>query len=243
MPTRPRTLRRRKRKTNKYGGTYRSKKRTKKVLFPRSVPRPISLGFPKTQTVKMRYAAVVSLTPTSAGPAGYIFRANAAFDPDYTSTGHQPRTFDQWSLMYKKYCVTGSKITARPYGPTTWEDVTSIIYGIAKKADASLPSPMGFIDVAEQPQLLGDYCYMDPSVQRSKTASRTFSLKKDLAQDPASGNSGLMGNTGTGSVPSEEMYFILWCLTPAGVAGQEIQFNVVIDMTVKLTEQKPLAAS
>jgi len=43
----------------------------------------------------------------------YTFRANSLFDPDFTSTGHQPFYYDQYISVYEKYRVYAAKLTLR----------------------------------------------------------------------------------------------------------------------------------
>jgi hypothetical protein len=50
---------------------------------------------------------------SGAGSAGtYVFSANGLYDPDITSTGHQPMPFDQMMLSFEHYCVHKAKIIA-----------------------------------------------------------------------------------------------------------------------------------
>lgn len=64
------------------------------------IPKPI--GVPDTQFTILRYVDTISFT---GAPAQYTFRANSLFDPDFTSTGHQPYYFDQYIASYEKYRV------------------------------------------------------------------------------------------------------------------------------------------
>ncbi len=61
----------------------------------------------------MTYSAFTSMT-NNAGGAVTIHRyaMNGLFDPDLTSTGHQPMGFDQLAEIYKGYRVISAKITA-----------------------------------------------------------------------------------------------------------------------------------
>jgi len=68
--------------------------------------------FPPRTFRHLRYSTSVSLTSTSGIPSAYVFRANDLFDPDFTSTGHQPMGFDQMMVFYNHFCVIKSKITA-----------------------------------------------------------------------------------------------------------------------------------
>jgi hypothetical protein len=82
----------------------------------------IRVGFPANRTVELDYADMVYCNSSSGTPGVYQFRLNSAFDPDYTSTGHQPMGFDQWSSYYNHYVVESCSyqisINTAPNGPT-----------------------------------------------------------------------------------------------------------------------------
>lgn len=65
---------------------------------------------PDRVLVKMRYTETFDRVP--GGPADeYVFRGNGPFDPNVTGVGAQPTGYDQWSNLYLKYRVHGSKIS------------------------------------------------------------------------------------------------------------------------------------
>lgn len=57
------------------------------------------------QIVRLKYVALVELNVAANMLGTYVFRLNSLYDPDLTSTGHQPMGFDQWSSMYYNYRV------------------------------------------------------------------------------------------------------------------------------------------
>ena len=85
-------------------GRRRPKTRTK-----RNQPK-LTLGFPTRLSVTLHYEDLIAINP-SAPKASYAFRGNSCYDPDYTSTGHQPRYYDQYSAIYQKYKVLKSTCT------------------------------------------------------------------------------------------------------------------------------------
>lgn len=88
----------------------KNKKKQKIVRFRRSLPLG---GFPERKAVRLRYVDFVGLDATangSATPTLHHFRANSLYDPDQSSSGHQPRGFDEHALLYDHYTVIGSKI-------------------------------------------------------------------------------------------------------------------------------------
>lgn len=90
-----------------------NKKQRKNRGFPRmpglSIPRNI-FAFPDKIITQLRYAEFDIFTSTSGGAGGYKYRANAIYDPNYTSTGHQPLYRDEYAAIYNHYTVIHSKI-------------------------------------------------------------------------------------------------------------------------------------
>jgi len=74
-----------------------------------SVPRGL-LGIPDQMVTKIRYVENLGINVTGGSIGKYVFRMNDPSDPDYTSSGHQPLYYDQWSAMYSKFVVEKSYI-------------------------------------------------------------------------------------------------------------------------------------
>lgn len=55
----------------------------------------------------------ITLNAGLSTQSDYFWRANDLYDPDYSSTGHQPMGFDQWMNLYSKFTVLGSKFVAK----------------------------------------------------------------------------------------------------------------------------------
>ncbi len=100
---------------------------THRRLAPRRRPRQRQFGgatpnqlysnaFPREMKVTMRYVEHLSRTPSSGFSTDYMFNLNSIFDPDLTSTGHQPYGHDQWALIYNRYRVDGAIVTVRIVG-------------------------------------------------------------------------------------------------------------------------------
>lgn len=84
----------------------------KRAVIPR-VKVNAGLGFPKRMTMSHKYHELVSLNSTSGTTAFYKFLCNSMYDPNLTSTGHQPLYFDQMSSIYDHYTVIGAKISVK----------------------------------------------------------------------------------------------------------------------------------
>ncbi len=68
--------------------------------------------FPLRKRAKLTYNELFTVTPlTGASLSGYVFSANGLYDPNITSTGHQPSGFDQMMAFYEHYTVTHCKAT------------------------------------------------------------------------------------------------------------------------------------
>jgi len=63
--------------------------------------------FPNRWNAKLTYGVNVALGTPGVSPAAvkYRFALNGGYDPDITSTGHQPYQWDQLVLIYTKYIV------------------------------------------------------------------------------------------------------------------------------------------
>lgn len=94
-------------------GRKRPSRRAKRTHRRRRYARLPTQLVPASKVVRLVYCEQLSLNPPVGAPARYDFRANSIYDPDLTSTGHQPMGRDQWSAYYDHYTVIGSKITCK----------------------------------------------------------------------------------------------------------------------------------
>jgi len=76
------------------------------VLTERSIP----LFAPRT-TKFLRYSDSFGMATTSGTISStQVFRINDCYDPDYTSTGHQPMGFDQMMVFYNHFVVVRARL-------------------------------------------------------------------------------------------------------------------------------------
>lgn len=93
---------------------YKGKRRKRYTRLNTSTQLTGTYGImPKKFKTKLIYSELFSLDPATGATTGYVFSANGLYDPNITSTGHQPRGFDQLMAMYDHYTVIGSKIVVR----------------------------------------------------------------------------------------------------------------------------------
>lgn len=67
-------------------------------------------SFPREMKVKLVYFTSLQDSTTTGLAKDYIFNLNSLFDPDYTSSGHQPQSFDQWATYFNRYRVTKAHV-------------------------------------------------------------------------------------------------------------------------------------
>jgi hypothetical protein len=75
---------------------------------------------------KTRYVErAFTIDPGLSSASSYVFRLNSLYDPNLTSTGHQPIGFDQIMPLYDHYCVIGARVrvTATNMVSTIAQDV------------------------------------------------------------------------------------------------------------------------
>jgi len=67
--------------------------------------------FAPSVTAVLRYADVFGMATTSGTVTStQVFRANDLYDPDFSSTGHQPMGFDQLMLWYNHFTVRRARL-------------------------------------------------------------------------------------------------------------------------------------
>lgn len=99
------------RKYKRYNGgkrRYIARRMAKKAKRDRKMD---TLRFKKTSVfphrffTKFKYTTSFNTTITAGNAAEQVFRLNSLYDPDLTSTGHQPYGFQQAKALYSRYLV------------------------------------------------------------------------------------------------------------------------------------------
>jgi len=67
----------------------------------------------RSKQVLLTYSEAASITSGAASAGTYVYSANGLYDPNITSTGHQPMGFDQMMLWYEHYTVLRSACVVR----------------------------------------------------------------------------------------------------------------------------------
>ena len=226
-----------KRKRSGYAGKSRKRRRTRRFRGRRSVYAvgPQKSLLPSRTIVKMPYQADVSLDAGAGTAAVHVFTANGVYDPDITGTGHQPRSFDQYMLLYQHYVVIGSKITVK-WQPSS--AAAGLHGGIALAASSSVESDIN--------NYLEAYKHSDRMLTSSggspaQVNVMRFSPKRFLGRSKPLSDPDLKGNVS--SNPQEQAYYHVFVQQPDGSNPSPVYLSVMIEYLVALIEPAPLAAS
>jgi len=181
--------------------------------------------------VTLRYAAATNVNPGAAGTTGvHVFVANDCYDPDYTSTGHQPRGFDQLMPLFSHFTVTGSRIKVDFCARNA--NVYDQVCGIALRPLASTSSDL--YDYIEGRRTVSSVVNSGPS-SRHTTLSHSFDARSFFGlQDWPVGLDPYRGDSG--SSPSERAYFHVFCAPIQAVDAANVDINCLLEFDVCFTE-------
>lgn len=211
-----------------------TKPRKMKTSAPTNMVR-FGLGLPKKCIVVHKYADICNLTSTLGALAIQRFSANGMYDPDITSTGHQPLYFDQFTPLYNHYIVIGSKISIEVCPQGNAED--SYLISLMINDDTSVPS--GNINaLAEQSN--GRWKMIPAHTTDTIKMSRSWSAKKFFGGSVLA-NTNLQGTVSTN--PAEQSYYDVGLQSTLGGNTVAVAIRVNIEYTAVWRELKEVAQS
>lgn len=188
--------------------------------------------FPKQLRNTVRYCDFVDLGVT-AGIGKYMFSTNGLYDPDYTSTGHQPLYFDQLATIYDHYTVVASRIKV--------ELATGSAYNLlfSMYVDDDTTTVTDAQQAMEQPG--AKWIALNPSAAKIRRLNHKWNAGDLLGPaDPLSSND----LKGTGSTnPTEQSYYVIQCHEETGALNTNVGLAVQIEYDVVWTEMKTMAQS
>jgi len=225
------TYAKKRRPTKRPGG-----KRTRRTYRRRPYISNALSGMPKTRRAILRYTEhVTSMTSTTGTLASYVFRANGLYDPNYTSTGHQPMGFDQWAALYNHYVVLGSKMTVKVLPQET--NVSPCVIGTFLTDGSAVPytTPGSFIEAKRGPYRLFK------ATDRVVSLVQKYSSKKQFNVVDVKDNMDRLGAPVTAD-PTEEAMFNIWFFT-MDLTTASLNLFVSIDYIVEFSEPKDMATS
>jgi len=204
----------------------------------------ITYGFPQRLVTTMRYSDRIAITSTSGGVGAYVFSMNGLYDPDITSTGHQPMYFDTYGAIYESYRVISSELTAT--------FCASIDASGTNIASTNGPWYVGINGAANAASISTDYrarAEQNDSVY-TVLGPRTGgggmqTLKWTYSPDGKTGRPAgddVLGAT-FGNNPLEQYYAQVWCSDTNSPASSQITVVIDIKYTVELFGLLPQTVS
>lgn len=223
--------RKRKRKYERKTTVYKRRKKSRKR---RRIPKGL---FAKTTKMAFRYVDTISISgDTGPNMAYHTFSCNGMYDPDVTSTGHQPRGFDQYMQFYNHYTVIGAKIKCTFVSNDTTNQGNCYV-GVTQGA-GSVPGITAINTVIEKKS----FKVSTIMGTRPRIVSSRVNLSKALGQKVLQEDN----NAGSASSnPAEQWYFHIMTGTNwvANVDPGNLRVLVEIDYIAVLHEPKDIAGS
>lgn len=209
-------------------------RRTRRVAV-RKAPmyrRPTS-GFPQMKIVSLKYCSQHMLPSVPLSVTGsHQFRTNSIYDPDYTSSGHQPYGFDQWSAVYGRYEVLASTCTVRFVTSQGFQNALCSVI-VTNDLDSSTDLTL----VRERPGA----SYRLVTSQKPVTIKKTWKFRKDAPNHAGWDNTALMTTD-----PGDSDYFRVFVSNVDGstaLSQYSVACLVEIRYLVKLWDRENLTTS
>jgi len=203
--------------------------------------RTLGLFNKRLGPVSLKYHSEIVLDPSTATPAWHVFSANGLFDPDITSTGHQPYGFDQYMAQYNHYTVVGAKITVH------YSNVSSTTqpYILTIRTAAGTTPLTNRTQILEAPiNITNKFIGSRQGARADGSFSRRVSISKFLSQDvmQEDNNAGFDGVT-TGN-PAEQVFFHVGAQAYSVFTdAPAITLNVIIEYLAVFHEPKEVLPS
>lgn len=190
--------------------------------------------FPLLMQSTQKYAELVTLTLDSGGAFYYTFSCNGMYDPNVSSTGHQPLYFDSMTEIYNHFTVLTSKIKITPFYTSAGYPALYTLF----KDDDSNPSLTAYSTAIERPGSMTVVADLARNVATPLWSS--WDAKKTFGGDPLS-NDNLQGSSA--SNPSEVTNYMVNIYGGANLAGATVQFLAEIWYDAVWDELKSIGGS
>lgn len=120
----------------------KSGRRRRKVIRRTRIPT----GIPQKQVVKLKTSWLGQHNPAAGTLGADVIALNGAFDPMLAFGSQQPLYYDQWSAMYRRYCVIGWKIR---FQIATTDNTNPTVFGFCPTTGSTaLASHMYYKEIA-----------------------------------------------------------------------------------------------
>lgn len=191
---------------------------------------------PHFQTGMVYYENGLAITGTTGAIGNYFFRANDAFDPNQTGTGHQPMGFDQMMLLFEQFYVLRANIKVRFNNTGN----NTAVVGVALTPDTTSIVPESS---QEQGLLKSRICMKSGETADHQVITLTCDTPSyfGVKRQPYIASSLYQGTAG--NVPTEVCYFKLFAYSLDAASTVTISFDVTISYDVFFQEPRQLGES
>ena len=200
--------------------------------FPTSIVRFPGVIVPDRFQTKLIYTDNYH-TLNGAALNRYQWRGNSVFDPDFTSTGHQPMGFDQFVNFYNSYRVRKSKVTL------------SLVKTTESVRLALLPCNLNSVPTSYETAVEEPYCRVVPI--SSSVANFTCSTSMNTSRMYGVSENAVTTNDDFGALVSNNpvniWYWTLISTSYDGTTVANLWLDVTIEYDVEFYERVPLSQS
>jgi len=184
----------------------------------------------RTRRTLTYYDSSSIITGTSTNNA-YVFAANGLYDPDITSTGHQPMGFDQMMAFYNHYTVLSTKIRVIASNSS---NALITMFGVSLSGTSTVTSSVQQLVEAGGlvSRLLG---YVGQEGSKSTFVASVNIAAFQGVDDPLD-DPNLRGDVA--SNPAELVYFHLNTWNPTSATQVTSTFQVYLDFDVVFQEPR-----
>lgn len=194
-------------------------------------------GIADRAVIKLRYRDNYVFT----APAGNYFtqRAwllNSIYDPDNTGIGHQPLTYDQWSLFYRSYRVFKADVTIQLANQES--EAVQMGWTVQPLDNAVFASDSAFEQPHTFTKILGGI-----NGQNRTIIKRTVYMPRMIGQTPTQYKSNEDVSAVFGFNPIHTVYGILFGESIDGITVPNVSVNMDIVFHVELFDRKEMPIS
>jgi len=186
---------------------------------------------------RLRYSTTFSGATTSGAiTSTQVFRANDLFDPDFTSTGHQPMGFDQMMTFFNHFTVVWARIIV------VCKNTTGSAPTVCLRLDAD-STPLTVIDrIVEVGGCVTENLEVKGSYGANKSLSMICNIPKiqGVSEAAVTADSTLRGNAAAS--PSEVSYFHITMWDTVGTTGS-MECDVILEQIAVFTEPRNITES
>jgi len=192
--------------------------------------------------VALKYHDDLVINVNGVAGSNYLFRCNSIFDPDQSSTGHQPMGHDQYAMFYDRYCVIGAKLTVTFKSRET-TDATNDDDGFVNAGVCIIANPTETITANDDFMENNKATYVQLCPQRpvgkvtKKFSAKRFFGVKNVLDD------GII-QSGFGANPANEAYWQLRMWNPtSSTSNRFVYANIAIQYICVMKERRRIAGS